>query len=461
MDIGALNTVIHQGMDATAACIGLQGRWNASLIQRDLMISAGVFTGGILMMWYLFTKWSKTEVSHQGKNKRSRQKLRFKEARDNKYAYDVVGSEEVLGENFGTAYTKKGKGKGTKVGLGVKQHKFHMMYGFDPQEYNLIRFVDPLTGATLDEQIHADIQLVQEHFSVIRDEAVANDTIERQHIYANPGLQAFFIQNGSANALRVDLTPHSPLRVVTNNNIAGFPEYEGTLRQTGAALQIPVNQVPAANEAGVAHESKSMMAGLGDYTPISQQLCLVQNDSDGIKRNVYSIGYGSYLIAPAHLFKYNNGEITIKSSRGLYKIRNSVEIKLHPIAHRDMVIIQLPKDFPPFPMRLKFSKPSRESRVCLVGVNFQQNYSTCIVSESSVTAPKGNGDFWKHWISTIDGQCGLPLVDVKSKHIVGIHSLASTSGNTNFFVAMPEDFNDYINNLVQTNKWEKGWHYNK
>nr|NP_734138.1 6K2 protein [Sugarcane mosaic virus] len=53
------------GMDATAACIGLQGRWNASLIQRDLMISAGVFTGGILMMWYLFTKWSKTEVSHQ------------------------------------------------------------------------------------------------------------------------------------------------------------------------------------------------------------------------------------------------------------------------------------------------------------------------------------------------------------------------------------------------------------
>nr|NP_734139.1 NIa-VPg protein [Sugarcane mosaic virus] len=189
-----------------------------------------------------------------GKNKRSRQKLRFKEARDNKYAYDVVGSEEVLGENFGTAYTKKGKGKGTKVGLGVKQHKFHMMYGFDPQEYNLIRFVDPLTGATLDEQIHADIQLVQEHFSVIRDEAVANDTIERQHIYANPGLQAFFIQNGSANALRVDLTPHSPLRAVTNNNIAGFPEYEGTLRQTGTALQIPVNQVPAANEAGVAHE---------------------------------------------------------------------------------------------------------------------------------------------------------------------------------------------------------------
>nr|AOE43465.1 polyprotein [Sugarcane mosaic virus] len=460
MDIGALNTVIHQGTDATAACIGLQGRWNAPLIQRDLMIAGGVFIGGILMMWSLFTRWSGTNVSHQGKNKRSRQKLRFKAARDTKYAYDVTGSEEALGENFGTAYTKKGKGKGTKVGMGVKQHKFHMMYGFDPQEYNLIRFVDPLTGATLDEQIHADMRLVQEHFDDIREEAVLNDVIERQHIYGNPGLQAFFIQNGSSNALRVDLTPHSPTRVVGNNNIAGFPEYEGTLRQTGTAITVPINQVPVANETGVAHESKSMMTGLGDYTPISQQLCLVQNDSDGVKRNVYSIGYGSYLISPAHLFKYNNGEITIKSSRGLYKIRNSVDLKLHHIAHRDMVIIQLPKDFPPFPMRLKFATPSRDMRVCLVGINFQQNHSSCIISESSVTAPKGNGDFWKHWISTVDGQCGLPLVDVKNKHIVGIHSLASTNGNTNFFVAMPDNFNEYIHELVQTNKWESGWHYN-
>nr|ALI31844.1 polyprotein [Sugarcane mosaic virus] len=460
MDIGALNTVIHQGMDATAACIGLQGRWNAPLIQRDLMIAGGVFIGGILMMWSLFTRWGGTNVSHQGKNKRSRQKLRFKAARDTKYAYDVTGSEEALGESFGTAYTKKGKGKGTKVGMGVKQHKFHMMYGFDPQEYNLIRFVDPLTGATLDEQIHADIRLIQEHFDDIREEAVLNDVIERQHIYGNPGLQAFFIQNGSSNALRVDLTPHSPTRVVGNNNIAGFPEYEGTLRQTGTAITVPINQVPVANETGVAHESKSMMTGLGDYTPISQQLCLVQNDSDGVKRNVYSIGYGSYLISPAHLFKYNNGEITIKSSRGLYKIRNSVDLKLHPIAHRDMVIIQLPKDFPPFPMRLKFATPSRDMRVCLVGINFQQNHSSCIISESSVTAPKGNGDFWKHWISTVDGQCGLPLVDVKNKHIVGIHSLASTNGNTNFFVAMPDNFNEYIHELVQTNKWERGWHYN-
>nr|AUZ41745.1 polyprotein [Sugarcane mosaic virus] len=460
MDIGALNTVIHQGLDATAECLGLEGRWNASLIQRDLIIAAGVLTGGIFMLWCLFTKWSSTDVLHQGKNKRSRQKLRFKQARDNKYAYDVTGSEDAIGQNFGTAYTKKGKQKGTKVGMGVKQHKFHMMYGFDPQEYNLIRFVDPLTGATLDEQIHADIRLVQEHFGEIRGEAILNDTLDRQRIYGSPGLQAFFIQNGSTNALRVDLTPHEPLRVVANNNIAGFPEYEGTLRQTGTAISIPINQVPVANEIGVTHEAKSMMMGLGDYTPISQQLCLVENDSNGVKRNVFSIGYGAYLIAPAHLFKHNNGEITIKSSRGLYKIRNSVEIKLHPIARRDMVIIQLPKDFPPFPMKLKFSMPSKDARVCLVGVNYQQNYSTCIVSESSVTAPKGNGDFWKHWISTTDGQCGLPLVDVKSKHIVGIHSLASTNGNTNFFVAMPENFNEYIQGLVQKNEWEKGWHYN-
>nr|NP_734089.1 NIa-VPg protein [Sorghum mosaic virus] len=189
-----------------------------------------------------------------GKNKRSRQKLRFKQARDNKTAYDISGSQEAIGENFGTAYTKKGKNKGTKVGLGVKQHKFHMMYGFDPQDYNLIRFVDPLTGATLDEQIHADIRIIQEHFADIREEAINNDQLERQHVYANPGLRAFFIQHGSSNALRVDMTPHEPLRVVTNNNIAGFPEYEGTLRQTGRPIVVSINQVPEPNEVEVEHE---------------------------------------------------------------------------------------------------------------------------------------------------------------------------------------------------------------
>nr|UZP17409.1 polyprotein [Sorghum mosaic virus] len=460
MEFGALTTVIHQGLDATANCLQLEGRWNQPLIQRDLMISAGVFVGGALMIWCLFRDWSKTNVCHQGKNKRSRQKLRFKQARDNKTAYDISGSQEAIGENFGTAYTKKGKNKGTKVGLGVKQHKFHMMYGFDPQDYNLIRFVDPLTGATLDEQIHADIKLVQEHFAEIRGEAINDDRLERQHLYSNPGLRAFFIQHGSSNALRVDMTPHEPLRVVTNNNIAGFPEYEGTLRQTGRPVVVSINQVPEPNEVGVEHEAKSMMVGLSDYTPISNQLCIIENFSNDVRQCMYAIGYGSYLITPAHLFKYNNGEITIRSTRGLYKMRNSVQVKIHPIEGRDMTIIQLPKDFPPFPQKLKFEMPDRDHRVCLVGVNFQQNFSSCVVSESSVIAPKGNCTFWKHWISTTDGQCGLPLVDVINKSIVGIHSLAATNSKTNFFVTIPERFEEYLNNLVIINKWELGWHYN-
>nr|YP_006395346.1 NIa-Pro protein [Pennisetum mosaic virus] len=206
--------------------------------------------------------------------------------------------------------------------------------------------------------------------------------------------------------------------------------------------------------------AKSMMAGLIDFTPISSQICSIVNDSDGCKRNTYAIGFGSYLITPAHLFKYNNGELTIRSSRGVYKIRNSVDVKLHPMQRRDMVIMQLLKDFPPFPRKLKFSQPDRAMRVCLVGVNFQQNYSSCTVSESSVIAPKGNSDFWEHWITTSDGHCGLPLVDVKDKLIVGIHSLTSTNGNTNFFVAIPDRFGEYLNEIVATNKWEKAWKYN-
>nr|UYS84616.1 polyprotein [Miscanthus potyvirus RRuschel-2022a] len=460
MEIGALSTVIHQSLDATAQCLELEGRWNAPLIQRDLMIAAGVFTGGLTMLWFLFAKWSQTKVTHQAKNKRSRQKLKFRKARDNKFAYDVTGSKDTIEENFGSAYIKKEKKGGTKVGLGVKQHKFHMMYGFDPQDYNLIRFVDPLTGATLDEQIHADINLVQEHFSEIREAALDDGRLDRQHIYANPGIRAFFIQNGAENALKVDLTPHVPLRVVSNNNIAGFPEYEGILRQTGKAQIVSASQVPSRHEEGVSHEAKSMMLGLGDYTPISNQICMIENHSNDTRKCVFAIGYGSFLIVPAHLFRYNNGEITLRSSRGLFKIRNSVEVKLHPITGRDMVIMQLPKDFPPFPRKLKFTEPNRSDRICLVGVNFQQNYSSCIVSESSVTAPKGNSTFWKHWISTTEGQCGLPLVNVRDKSIVGIHSLTTVNGNTNFFVAVPPNFESYICELSGAQSWEKGWHYN-
>nr|ANQ33994.1 polyprotein [Iranian johnsongrass mosaic virus] len=460
MEFGALNTVIHQSTEQLSQCLGLQGRWNMPLIQRDLLIAAGVFTGGALMLWCVFTKWTKERVIHQGKNKRTRQKLKFVKARDAKYGYAVTGSEECIGENFGTAYTKKGKQKGTKVGLGAKQHKFYHMYGVDPQDYNMIRFVDPLTGTTLDEQTITDIKLVQEHFDAIREEAINNDLIEKQHVYSNPGLRAFFIQNGSTNALRVDLTPHEPLRVVKGNNIAGFPEQEGTLRQTGTPIVVPLSQVPEANEELVLHEAKSMMMGLSDFNPISRHVCVIENDSNGIRVNVYAIGYGSYLITPAHLFKHNNGEITIRSSRGVYKIRNSVDVKLHPITGRDMVVMQLPKDFPPYPKKINFSQPCVEDRVCMVGVNFQQEYSSCVVSESSVTAPKGNSSFWKHWISTSNGQCGLPLVNVRTKDIVGIHSLASTNNTTNFFVAIPPKFTEYLNELSEMNKWEKGWHYN-
>nr|NP_734088.1 6K2 protein [Sorghum mosaic virus] len=53
------------GLDATANCLQLEGRWNQSLIQRDLMISAGVFVGGALMIWCLFRKWSEMKVCHQ------------------------------------------------------------------------------------------------------------------------------------------------------------------------------------------------------------------------------------------------------------------------------------------------------------------------------------------------------------------------------------------------------------
>nr|YP_006395344.1 6K2 protein [Pennisetum mosaic virus] len=53
------------GVDEISECLQLQGRWNAPLIQRDLMIAAGVFAGGGLMLWFMFLRWARQDVTHQ------------------------------------------------------------------------------------------------------------------------------------------------------------------------------------------------------------------------------------------------------------------------------------------------------------------------------------------------------------------------------------------------------------
>nr|YP_006405410.1 NIa-VPg protein [Basella rugose mosaic virus] len=188
--------------------------------------------------------------------KRKIQKLRFRDARDRKMGREVYGDDGTIEHYFGAAYTEKGKKKGNNntKGLGRKNRRFVHMYGFDPTEYSFVRFVDPLTGHAQDEGITADMSIIQEEIADIREKAMLNDDDLIDYIRQNPGIQAYYMKHGSDKALRVDLTPHNPLLVCRSATIAGYPEREIELRQTGPPKVVNVNEVPKVEKDQVASE---------------------------------------------------------------------------------------------------------------------------------------------------------------------------------------------------------------
>nr|AWJ64346.1 MAG: polyprotein [Potyvirus sp.] len=460
---GALECVLHQSNNEISSILGLKGRWNKTLITQDLLLLGGLFIGGVWMAYEMFSHNFQKKVCHQGASKRQRQKLKFRNARDQKLGREVFGDDENLTHYFGNAYAKKDKAKGKHTkGMGSTNKRFVNMYGFDPADYSFVRFLDPLTGYTIDESPHTDIRLVQEHFTDLRTKAVLNDELDRNRIVQQPGITAYYIQNLTEAALKVDLTPHNPLAVCRNsNNIAKFPEREFELRQTGPSASVSHKEIPAVREAQieVEHEGLSSLRGLRDYNPISSVICRLENTSDGHKTSIYGLGYGSLIITNQHLFPSNNGQLVIKSRLGEHLIKNTTQLQLLPCTGRDILVIRLPKDFPPFPQRLKFRMPQPSERVCLVGSNFQDKSVTSTVSECSTTTHEG-AFFWKHWIDTKDGYCGLPIVSTKDGSIVGLHSLTNMKNSTNYYASFPEDFETKFLKTPDNQAWIRGWKYN-
>nr|YP_001936184.1 Vpg [Verbena virus Y] len=173
------------------------------------------------------------------------QQLKFRKARDKRAGFEIDNNEDTIEEYFGSAYTKKGKGKGTTVGMGKTNRRFINMYGFEPGEFSYIRFVDPLTGAQIEENVYADIIDIQDQFGDIRTQKIIDDELEAQATYNNQIIHAYFIKDWSKKALKVDLTPHNPLLVSDKASaIMKFPEREGELRQSGKAVEVDVDDIP-------------------------------------------------------------------------------------------------------------------------------------------------------------------------------------------------------------------------
>nr|AUF72923.2 polyprotein [Papaya leaf distortion mosaic virus] len=456
-EFGALELVTHQSSFEISKFLNLKGKWNKSLITRDILVLLGVAIGGFWMIWDRF-KHNIEDVNHEGKRKV--QKLKFRDARDKKMGREVYGDDGTIEHYFGSAYTKRGAVKGEKRGMGEKSRRFVSMYGVNLEDFAFIRYIDPLTGATRDESPLTDVELVQAHFGEIRDKLLDEGVIEKQHVINKPGLTAYLVKDGVKSIMKVDLKPHNPLLVCKNKGtIAGFPEKEFVLRQTEKAYEVDRNELPQRNE-DVSFEGASSVKGLRDYNGIANAVCQLTNNSNGRSTTTFGIGYGSYIIVNRHLFKENNGNLLIKSTHGNFNIKNSRQIKIVGVDNRDIAILQMPKDFPPFAQKLRFRSPIVGESVCLVGNTFQEKYNACIISETSKTFPRVEGSFWKHWITTTEGHCGLPLVSVTDGFIVGVHSLMSHKYDHNYFSNFDDLFEEeYIEKLKEL-KWEQNWTYN-
>ncbi|AXK90538.1 polyprotein [Mashua virus Y] len=454
----ALQFVHHQSSRKLASALSLKGVWCKSLITKDILVVGAVIAGGAALLWKWFTQ-EMTTVCHQGKLKSKRiQALKFRHARDKRSGFEINNNEDTIEEYFGSAYTKKGKGRGTKVGMGKSHRKFINMYGFEPGDYSYIRFVDPLTGAQIEENVYADIADIQRQLGEIRQQMVADDEIDSQLLNTNTTIHAYFMKDFGKKALKVDLTPHNPLRVSDKaSTIMKYPEREGELRQTGKAVVVNVKDVP---EAPVEHESKSLLRGLRDYNPIAQTICQLTVFNDTGSSSTFGIGFGAYIIANHHLFKSFNGRMEIRSHHGLFRVPNLKSLSVRPIKGRDMIIVKMPKDFPVFPQRLHFRQPTTSDRICMIGSNFQLKTISSMITETSATHPVNRSTFWKHWIATDDGHCGLPVVSTADGMLVGIHSLANNMNSENYYAAFDADFEEEYLRTNDHEKWVKDWKYN-
>nr|URN82058.1 polyprotein [Ugandan passiflora virus] len=457
-DLGVLNTVRLQSGSEIGKFLGLKGKWDKKKFTNDAIVAIFSLIGGGWMMWDYFSTSMREPVTTQGK-KRMMQKLKFRDAFDRKVGREIYADDNTMEHTFGEAYTKKGKQKGSTrtKGMGRKTRNFVHMYGVEPENYSMIRFVDPLTGYTLDESPRADIRLVQEEIGEMRKRKIEEGELDRQLIVKRPGIQAYLMGKATEEALKIDLTPHRPTLLCMNSNaIAGYPEREDELRQTGPPQKIPFNEVPAQNEM-VEVESKSVYKGLRDYNSISTLVCRIENISDGHIESIYGIGYGSYIITNGHLFRRNNGKLTVKTWHGDFTINNTTQLKIFVFDSKDAIIIRMPKDFPPFAKKCCFRSPRKEERACLVGTNFQEKSLRATVSESSMVTAEGRGSFWIHWITTQDGDCGLPLVSVEDGHIIGIHGLTSNETSKNFFVPFTDTLREQYLDTAESLSWHRHW----
>ncbi|QDF82349.1 polyprotein [Costus stripe mosaic virus] len=457
-DYCGLTLVNQQSREDVARALNLRGKYKSKEILQDVVVCVSTLAAGATMLYTYFKGSYSIRVTQEGKANR---KLRFKNARFKEHLKSAFGDDSELAANFGDAYRKKEPKKGKTRGMGTKTRKFTTFYNFDPEDYEILRILDPITGVTYDHNPYeVCMDEVSEQLFTDRMSKLANDEIDVVSTNKSDGIKAYFISQRLGKALQVDLTRHEPLAISDRtHNIMGYPEMAGTYRQTGQPRVIEVKSVPEKNEySPVEFEGKTMIRGPRDYNPIGEIICSLTVDHASGDSTVFGLGYGPYIITNAHLFK-KMGSLRVVTQHGVFNVKSIDSIKIRQAAGRDLIVIRMPKDYPPLPRRLSFRQPGKAEKVVMLGAQYKTDRVITTVSGESAVYPSPGSHFWKHWISTKAGSCGLPVVSLKDLCVLGIHNLGGCGTQENFFTSFPDNFVETM--LKEENEiWDSNWQYN-
>ncbi|AQT26513.1 polyprotein [Reed chlorotic stripe virus] len=485
-----LGVINLQSKEEIIKHLNLEYTYDGRRVTQDILLGLGILGGTALMLWE-YIKYtvkdrvyleasdriqgqdfiseikarsarlrveSEASLDLEGYGKRARQKQRYQQQRERKETHGTTRDFED-----GLASYGKRKAKGKQI-EGTIKNRFVNMYGFAPEEYQLARFLDPVTGYTVDRPVQGlDFDEVRDAFEETRTALHEDSALTPGNYLVPQTVRAYLVNTNLNKAIQFDITQHDSDLQCQNGRRAGFTTHDGELRQTSRHQEIEINQVPPPNAFnGIQLECKSVARGPIDITPFANHIVHIETkgitrDGNTTTMNVRGVAYGEFVVAPSHAFKEGMELIKFKTSRGDYISKIAGVLQMTHLEGRDMLIVKIPSDMPIFSKKLKFRGPTNGENIALIDSTYTTKEHRPLLSAVSATYKKGNS-LWAHSISTQKGHCGCPLVAMKDLMVVGIHTAAHDVLNINYYTTFPLDF-EHILESKET-KWVTRWCFN-
>nr|QZC92263.1 polyprotein [Areca palm necrotic ringspot virus] len=217
---------------------------------------------------------------------------------------------------------------------------------------------------------------------------------------------------------KVHMTPHNPSKYTGHGNVAGFPEKNNILRQTGPTKILECStEVPHSK----ANPDVPQMVGL-IFEEGAPNHCL------------HAIIYNHWLIIPGHIMTTVGSDFKLKFQGSFFDF--NIKQVVH-IPGMDMILV-------PKPPSIKMTKLAARARVLTVPEEitffyFSKQMKKFVQSGSRRALKDDREGKWSHTISTARGMCGAPVISMNTGHMVGIHVVGDTISRLNTFQAFNEE----------------------